>query len=120
MTDNEITPVYREALCAHRIFLAAGVSAADIFVALNNRRFLVVAIEGEKRVTLDVGPLDDVEQNAFAAAWKQATMSYNAMPADWRDKLIDNTQIRDNAVNIIADLTVRGMGRAKRTEEVRP
>lgn len=114
MTDlSTISSPFQEALCVHTIFLAAGVALEDIFVSYeDDRRFIVVAVEGSQKYAVGIGSLE-FDRPTFEDKWTHATVTYNAATHDDRAAFTRKAQIRGQATMIIAELVSRGMGRAK-------
>jgi hypothetical protein len=100
----------REALAVHRIYIAGGVSPDDIFVSYSGGHFQVVAKQGQLEYRMLIGRLD-LRKHVFAEKWQEATAAYNAMSPIERTSLVDGTQAREVAVNILAGLLAKGFKR---------
>lgn len=107
----DLPRTYREALAMHDIIQTFGVPASKIFVARGvtshgETRLFVVA-KGDRDYTADVGPIDE-SQDDFESLWDRTIKLYNDSPRDARARLLDLSEARERAVDIIAGLVMQG------------
>ena len=108
----DLPRTYREALAMHDIIQTFGVPASKIFVARgvapnsSDPRLFVVA-KGDRDYTADVGPIDESQED-FETCWNRAIKFYNDSPRADRARLLDLSEARERAVDIIAGLVMQG------------
>ncbi len=108
----DLPRVYREAIAMHDIIQTFGVPASKIFVArgktpTGDTPHLFVVAKGDKDFSADVGPLSE-SQEEFEEIWNRAVQIYNNTPRAERARLLDLSDARDRAVDIVAGLVMQG------------
>lgn len=110
-------PLFREALAAHEIFMAAGVSPEDIFVvpgAVSPDGALgqlgVQVKQGALVFTVTVGPLGAIEKD-FWTLWPRAARGWNDLSPDARRRSVEGAEIRGRVVEILAAMVLKGFRR---------
>lgn len=99
----------RETLAAHALFGQLGIDAEHLYV---------LYVEPQSRIYTSYRPGTGKEYNvfvpwdgtedAFHAAWKAAGLIWNGLPQAERERLYQESEFRDLAVPLIADMTTKG------------
>lgn len=111
----EAPDVFAEALCAYRIFAAAGVPLSSVYVIPNGcidpntgeEHLGVQARDGERTFTLTVGKLN-MTVKEFKQRWPEVVWVYRKLPAEEAIAVTDRTAIRSQAVEIFFAMAAKG------------
>lgn len=118
-----LPPAFCEAFAVHRIFHAAGVPYADIYVIpeaidweTGERQMAVQARQGGLTFTVTVGKVDfPVEE--FAARWADAAEHVRGLSGQAFREMTDATEIRKRAAEILAAMALKGFRHRVSTKE---
>jgi hypothetical protein len=111
MKLDELPAYCRELLALHSILMSAGIDVSDLFVT---------QLEAGTAVAIMIGPGKNCCLQAtstptgktteeFMQQWREATKAWNENPAQERIELVDSSEIRQHAVQIMAILSLEGL-----------
>lgn len=113
LTEQKFSRLVREVYAAHVVFMSVGVDPDFIFVLPDaeledGRRVIgIKAVCGEDEHFVAL-PFKDGDPAAFAEEWVRAAKAIRHLPHEERVALCDGTHTRARAVEIIAQMVMKG------------
>jgi len=108
MDLSQVPPIIREAVAAHMILQAAGVSPDDLYVdndavspSGEPNHLAVLVVQGDFQFAVTVGRCN-MQLDEFKAVWKVCVNAIKTLTAEEARVLRDGTRIRKMAVHMLA------------------
>lgn len=108
MTLDKLDDIWKEAVALHDL-LGQFVEADKIFVAFQGEDdFMVVVREGDREAVFHLGKLPGFDWEKFQDKWNEVTAIYNKSSRVERKHLLDYSDVRKRAVEIVMVMTTKG------------